>query len=67
MVFHSEYLDRILHDVDFNQRAGRNQLAHGVVLEANYGIAVASGIKAFAQGGGRVASSWGFNFSRLVS
>ena len=44
-----KHLHRILHDVHFNQRAGRNQVTHGVILQADSSVAVTSGIEAFAQ------------------
>jgi hypothetical protein len=43
-------LNCILHYVDFDQRSGRNQLAHSVIFEAYDGVAVSSGIETFAQG-----------------
>jgi hypothetical protein len=44
-----KYLDRILHDVNFDQGSGRNQLSHGVIFQTHHGIAESPGIKAFAQ------------------
>src|ERR1700682_1699815 len=43
------YQDGVLNYVDFHQRAGRNQIAHGVILQADHCIAISSGIKALAQ------------------
>ena len=42
-------LNRILHDIDFHQRAGRNQIAHGVIFQADDGIAITSGIETFTE------------------
>ena len=45
-----KYLNCILHYIDFDQGSGRDELAHGVVFETHYGVAVSSGIKTLAQG-----------------
>jgi hypothetical protein len=60
-----KYLHRILHDVDFPQRAERNQVPAGVILQPDDSVAVTSGIEAFAESGRQAASSCGFNLSRL--
>jgi hypothetical protein len=45
----ARHLHRILHNIDFHQGAGRDQVGHGVIVGADHSVAVTVGIKIFVQ------------------